>query len=919
MQSVRRRLRKGASAITKAVLAVPGAALIAALLPADCARAQVTGVITGAVTADYSTSTQSGQTVFGFEDAAASLGIAVPVIPVTAATGAQDWSSPATWNSGLILLSNGGITISGNDAAAAGAFMAIPTAAPSLVNTGPTEYSPIIYNINLESTQVPGVNASFTLSPAVTFAVTIPANSNVTMDQQGVAVNSITVAAIGTLTGDGNFTVRSDLINQGQLDSLAGTVQGDFDNENNADVTGALYVQGNFNNTGAASIENGSSVNLSLPFSNGGLLNLYGGTINPPAPLTNNGMIDAYFGMFPNVSNSHTGVIDVVGSSTSYLPPDGTITNAGIIEQQAGTTFALDGQSTSMSTDPAIINNLANGVYKFLGDGLLDNQTSGYQITPYSIFNNAGLLEKAGGSGLSTVDVGIVFNDTGTVEVDSGTLQINGGGGFTSAAFNFKNNGQLVLVHDYAVSGTNTASGTGALTLTYGSLLGGGTLNFGGAAMLIFVDYATIGDGLINAGNMQISPTQYDVFVTGTFTNTGTIQHTAGTFQVNAGSTLTNSGTILQVGSNTTLSIDGSDNTFTMVDSPSVVNNQAGAVYNLQGDGQITNPTSGFPFQPDATFNNAGLFEKTAGTGTSYVGPGIAFSNTGSVQVTSGTLEFDASVVNTGALAIGAGARVNFNGAVTGGAPITNNGTMYFSAGTSVVGKISGNGALAVGTGNPTILQLAPNSGTSTISSLSINPNSTLDIANNTLAINFGSPVNDPVAMIAGYLSNGYEGGAWTNAGIDSSVAATNSGVLSVGYADGNNDIGTPAGPNQIIVKYTLAGDANLDGHVNSADLLAVIQNFNKTGTDWAHGNFTYGSSTGSADLLIVIQNFNKLLTPAGSSGVGDGGGGTIGLGQAALVQSGAVRVPEPAFPALALGVAGLLARRRKQQLHIPQ
>jgi MYXO-CTERM domain-containing protein len=199
------------------------------------------------------------------------------------------------------------------------------------------------------------------------------------------------------------------------------------------------------------------------------------------------------------------------------------------------------------------------------------------------------------------------------------------------------------------------------------------------------------------------------------------------------------------------------------------------------------------------------------------------------------------------------------------------------------------------------------------VSSLTINTSGRLDVGNGGIAINYGTPANDPVANIASYLTSGYAGGAWTGtAGIISTTAqgSSSSAVLSVGYADGNTDNGTPAGPNQILVKYTLAGDANLDGFVNSADLLSVIQNFNKSGTDWVHGNFTYSSSapsTTSADLLLVIQNFNRTL-PFSS----EEGGPTAVL---PLSGGNVVQLPEPSAMALAVaGAGGLLARRRRRK-----
>ncbi|MGA2233222.1 MAG: dockerin type I domain-containing protein, partial [Tepidisphaeraceae bacterium] len=67
-------------------------------------------------------------------------------------------------------------------------------------------------------------------------------------------------------------------------------------------------------------------------------------------------------------------------------------------------------------------------------------------------------------------------------------------------------------------------------------------------------------------------------------------------------------------------------------------------------------------------------------------------------------------------------------------------------------------------------------------------------------------------------------------------------------------------------IKNTLAGDANLDGIVNFADLLVVAQNFNHTldthgnAIDWADGDFNYDGKVNFADLLLVAQNFNKHL-----------------------------------------------------------
>lgn len=136
-----------------------------------------------------------------------------------------------------------------------------------------------------------------------------------------------------------------------------------------------------------------------------------------------------------------------------------------------------------------------------------------------------------------------------------------------------------------------------------------------------------------------------------------------------------------------------------------------------------------------------------------------------------------------------------------------------------------------------------------------------------------------------------------------------------MGYADGNADDDTAAGPNQIVVRYAVAGDANLDGQVNSADLLAVIQNFDTTGTDWAHGNFAYGGCTDSADLMLVIQNYNQTLPPPIASAVALGGADPASPtpDESSQSQAAAVGVPEPGALALAaIGAAGTLLRRKR-------
>jgi hypothetical protein len=62
-----------------------------------------------------------------------------------------------------------------------------------------------------------------------------------------------------------------------------------------------------------------------------------------------------------------------------------------------------------------------------------------------------------------------------------------------------------------------------------------------------------------------------------------------------------------------------------------------------------------------------------------------------------------------------------------------------------------------------------------------------------------------------------------------------------------------------VLVKYTLAADADLDGAVGFADLTRLAQNYNSSaGGSWAGGDFNYDGRIDFADLVILAQNYNK-------------------------------------------------------------
>lgn len=148
-----------------------------------------------------------------------------------------------------------------------------------------------------------------------------------------------------------------------------------------------------------------------------------------------------------------------------------------------------------------------------------------------------------------------------------------------------------------------------------------------------------------------------------------------------------------------------------------------------------------------------------------------------------------------------------------------------------------------------------------------------LDLADNSFVRRFNLLNQPDFVPSANKLRNGYNGGLWNGAApsIISSVAA-NASVAgdSVGYAFASQtSLGSLNGialhADDLVVRYTLEGDANLDRAVNFADLLRLSQNYGKTGRMWSEGNFDYDAANNVSfpDLLKLSQRYGASLVTA--------------------------------------------------------
>jgi hypothetical protein len=182
------------------------------------------------------------------------------------------------------------------------------------------------------------------------------------------------------------------------------------------------------------------------------------------------------------------------------------------------------------------------------------------------------------------------------------------------------------------------------------------------------------------------------------------------------------------------------------------------------------------------------------------------------------------------------------------------------------------------------------------------------------------------MSTIYGYLKSGFNGGAWNGPGIISTTAATEDATLGapkygIGFSDGNDKINGHSivvgiGSGQIELKYTLLGDANLDGTVNGSDFSILAGNFGQGYSNWDQGNFLYTPAVNGTDFSALAANF----------GQGDSGAdASVSSADIAALDAFAnanglplptiAAVPEPASVGLIAltGIAALTRRRRSK------
>ena len=312
-----------------------------------------------------------------------------------------------------------------------------------------------------------------------------------------------------------------------------------------------------------------------------------------------------------------SGAVTIAASGTLLLTGPAEKIIVGVLNNRGTVQFAGSGQiAMGTISVTATINNEAGALFDMVNDAPV--KWTGYS-QPF--FTNAGTVRKSAGTATSLFDL-VIFRNSGIVEAQTGTIAFN-------------------------ATGTQFDTGTEFLG-TGTNLLAGNHITLNGA---IFSDNLVLGGAVIQGTNTLSGTVRWTVANIGesgvvTIATNGTLLLT-GPLQKGLVGVLNNRGTIQFAGSGQLA--------MASVSVTATINNEAGALFDISNDAPVVWTSHAQPF-----FTNAGTFRKSGATNLTDV-IGVAFINTGTVDVQSGTVRFLSAYTQTGGrLQFGLSSLTNF-------------------------------------------------------------------------------------------------------------------------------------------------------------------------------------------------------------------------------------------------------------------
>ncbi len=148
------------------------------------------------------------------------------------------------------------------------------------------------------------------------------------------------------------------------------------------------------------------------------------------------------------------------------------------------------------------------------------------------------------------------------------------------------------------------------------------------------------------------------------------------------------------------------------------------------------------------------------------------------------------------------------------------------------------------------------------LNSLTVADGGTLNLTNNDMIVH-----NGDLTSLTNLLATGFDAAQWIGGGIDSSSAANDAAKLTalgilLNNANGlpfySTFDGQPVTNTDVLIKFTIYGDANLDGKVNGTEYALTDKGFNEQLTGWQNGEFDYSNSINGTDYSLLDNAFNN-------------------------------------------------------------
>ena len=608
--------------------------------------------------------------------------------------------------------------------------------------------------------------------------------------------------------------------------------------------TGVLDVA-----SGRLSLQAGGELDGQFRLAPGATLSLSGGTYNAPHPealprtltvgnstLTLHG--DSSFDALVVTRGSTFSTL--LGSGRTTLVPGGVFNVSAIVGRTLVNQGTLElGSDTSITEAGAVINEA--------GGRLVIAEPASSIMGGSGRLDNTGLVEKSGSGSRSITPA---LNNSGTVRVLQGELGLRGGGR-SNGHFEIAEGARLSLGGDQDLTGA-TFSGLGQLTL-------------GGA------DYstATFNEGVVWERPIRMSTT---VQGAGAFT-LGQGASTASGGMAGSGVTTVLSGASLEISSfslNRVLRNQGtiSAGHLRIGASGLLINEPAGYLQfreigphgivsgRIENQGTMKTGTPRDTTTVTVPLHNSGIVQVVDGARLDLLG---GSSGSGGYEVLSGQLKFGGTHDLTGATISTAGNVELLPGASVTGPSMVGTGALLTWRDSSLDARhIRVRIARMYYSGRIRLMAGGGEQGTSRVTVLTFDDNyegKVFDVTDHDLIL-----ADETLDAVTAHVRQGYNGGGWSGWGITSSAAALDPNAA-LGILQNNDGAGVPlfttfsglpAELDDILVKYTVFGDSDLSGGINTIDYDRLDHGLEGSLLGWANGDFNYDGVINFLDYALI-------------------------------------------------------------------